>query len=185
MQDFAYFRAIAEQLDNGGREALLHHLSTHDLDGFQVRNFPRTAALHEQKLLSMEPDQEWWYRKLLTGTMLPDDDRWSDEIMLRLLIDDYVENSNRHRVSQRSSETKIARFLRHVLPPFRAYRRVAKIDVPAGDGWYKSRQVKAMFYQMPPLNECRDRWERLFGSEEWPEEQGELLSHTTEKEPPF
>jgi hypothetical protein len=44
-----YFRAIAEQMDSGGREALLHYLLTRDLSAFDVRQVPQTEALADQK----------------------------------------------------------------------------------------------------------------------------------------
>ena len=36
-------------MDNGGREALLHHLRNRDLSGFNVRTVPQTDALADQK----------------------------------------------------------------------------------------------------------------------------------------
>jgi hypothetical protein len=51
-QDLVYFRAIAEQLSNGGREALLHFLQNRDLSGFDIRAVPMTEALAEQKAYS-------------------------------------------------------------------------------------------------------------------------------------
>jgi hypothetical protein len=49
MQDHPYFAAINDQLDKGGREALLYELLNRDLSGFNVRQVPQTAALAEQK----------------------------------------------------------------------------------------------------------------------------------------
>jgi hypothetical protein len=53
MQDFAYFKAIEEQLRNErGFEALLYHLLNEvNLDGFNVRDVPKTAGLAEQAAL--------------------------------------------------------------------------------------------------------------------------------------
>jgi hypothetical protein len=49
MQDHLYFAAIAHEMDNGGREALLHYLLSRDLMGFNIRLVPQTKALAEQK----------------------------------------------------------------------------------------------------------------------------------------
>jgi hypothetical protein len=49
MRDHDYFRAIVSQMDNGGREALLHRLLTRDIFNFQVQRVPVTDALSEQK----------------------------------------------------------------------------------------------------------------------------------------
>jgi hypothetical protein len=51
-RDFAYFRAIIDQMKDGGREALLHYLLQRDLTGFDVRAVPETTALAEQKAYS-------------------------------------------------------------------------------------------------------------------------------------
>jgi hypothetical protein len=48
-QDVDYFVATQKQMDNGGREALLHMLLNLDLAGFEVRKVPQTAALAYQK----------------------------------------------------------------------------------------------------------------------------------------
>jgi hypothetical protein len=49
MQDYKYFAAIAKQMDDGGREALLYFLLNRDLSNFNVRLVPQTEALAEQK----------------------------------------------------------------------------------------------------------------------------------------
>jgi hypothetical protein len=51
--DHAYFERIAEQLQDGGYEALLYHL-LHEIDirDFNVRDVPKTAALAEQAAYS-------------------------------------------------------------------------------------------------------------------------------------
>jgi hypothetical protein len=49
MQDGDYFGAIAREMNNGGREALLDLLLNRDLSEFDVRKVPHTAALAEQK----------------------------------------------------------------------------------------------------------------------------------------
>jgi Primase C terminal 2 (PriCT-2)/Family of unknown function (DUF5906)/RepB DNA-primase from phage plasmid len=52
MRDFSYFERLADQMDNGGREALLHLLLDRDLTNFNVREVPLTEALAEQKAYS-------------------------------------------------------------------------------------------------------------------------------------
>ena len=51
-QDIPYFTAIAEQMVNGGQQALLHHLLHRDLSDFNVRDVPQTDALADQKAYS-------------------------------------------------------------------------------------------------------------------------------------
>jgi hypothetical protein len=49
MQQTDYFGEITRQMGEGGREALLYHLLSRNLDGFDVRRVPQTDALSEQK----------------------------------------------------------------------------------------------------------------------------------------
>jgi hypothetical protein len=49
MRDFEYFEKIITEMENGGRQALLHMLQHRDLSRFNVRNVPQTIALAEQK----------------------------------------------------------------------------------------------------------------------------------------
>jgi hypothetical protein len=49
IRDYDYFEAIAKEMDNGGREALLDLLMRRDLSKFNVRAVPLTTALATQK----------------------------------------------------------------------------------------------------------------------------------------
>ena len=52
MQNAEYFAAIAQQMNSGGREALLHFLLNRDISEFDPRRIPHTDALDEQKAFS-------------------------------------------------------------------------------------------------------------------------------------
>lgn len=72
-QDTTYFSAVQKQMDNGGREALLHMLLEKDISNVDIRRFPRTNALAEQKLLSLRSVEKWWFDCLLEGAIGPCD----------------------------------------------------------------------------------------------------------------
>ena len=59
MQDTAYFGEIIQQMENGGLEALMHHLQSLDLDGVNLRKIPQTDALADQKLRSLDSVAAW------------------------------------------------------------------------------------------------------------------------------
>jgi len=64
-KDFEYFKTIKNQMDNGGREALLHHLLNHKIsDSIELRDPPRTAGLQDQVELSLRPAEQWWFEVL-------------------------------------------------------------------------------------------------------------------------
>ena len=52
-----YFAALQKQMDHGGREAMLWDLMHRDISGVNLRKPPATAALWEQKVRSMSPEQ--------------------------------------------------------------------------------------------------------------------------------
>lgn len=58
--DAAYFNAIAQQMENGGYEALLHFLMNHKYEDSAPRTIPQTQGLLEQKLHSMSIEAKWW-----------------------------------------------------------------------------------------------------------------------------
>jgi hypothetical protein len=53
MQDHRYFAAIDSQMQAGGLAAMLHELLGRDISRFEVRQFPRTAALAEQQIQTL------------------------------------------------------------------------------------------------------------------------------------
>jgi hypothetical protein len=65
--DRAYFRAIADELGDGG--GLMHHLMSFDLGSVDVHTTPKTAALLEQKEESLLPHAQWWLETLGRGTL--------------------------------------------------------------------------------------------------------------------
>src|SRR6476661_2943552 len=68
-QDHAYFAAIDHEMNNGGREALLHYLLNFDLSQVNLRVIPKTAALLDQQIQSMTPEQAWWFETLNKGVL--------------------------------------------------------------------------------------------------------------------
>ena len=67
MQDSAYFGALKDQMDNGGRHALMQFLLDRDLSGVDLRRIPRTEALAEQQLLSLDRVGQWLHGCFETG----------------------------------------------------------------------------------------------------------------------
>lgn len=169
-KDIAYFKAVVDEIESGGREALLLMLMTMDLSGFQVREVPKTAALHEQKLLSLEPIQEWWYTKLRDGALLDDHEVWQGTVMAEALIEDYLDYTRDFGVSRRGNETIVGQFLSHVAPAMRRRRLRCEITVPMEAGFVMKKKVTRVHYLFPELDACRVRWAALFGAStmDWP-----------------
>jgi hypothetical protein len=164
-QNSEYFGRIKAQLDTGGREALLHFLMNYDLSGYEVRTVPKTKALAEQKILSLAPEEEWWYRKLEEGRLLGEHREWVREVVKSQLVEDYVEYMRRFNVQRRSNETVLGRFLRRMMPGLGSFQKNAKFKVPVGaEGWTKEVNRRAYFFSLPTLAACRKTWSDLYGT---------------------
>src|SRR6185295_6736742 len=68
-QNHEYFAEMTYELDHGGRARLLHDLLHFDLSTVRLRQIPRTAALLEQKLSSLDPVEDWWKNRLDEGML--------------------------------------------------------------------------------------------------------------------
>lgn len=182
-QNSGYFIQIQHQLENGGREALLHFLMSYDLSNFQVRTVPKTEALAEQKLLSLSPEEEWWYRKLVEGRLLTKHNDWSREVLKHELLADYLDYMRSMNITRRTNETTLGRFLVKMCPGASSVQRRAKFREEVGEqGWSRDVVRRAYFHVLPPLEVCRKRWEEIFNTGPFEPEQPQLLEEQPEVE---
>ena len=114
MQDHAYFAAIDHEMDNGGREALLHHLLNFDLSAGRPADHPEDrGAAGPADRVSMTAEEAWWLDTLMSGE-LPPKPRGINELHTFLredLYERYVRHAQLQGVSHRSIETKLGMFL--------------------------------------------------------------------------
>lgn len=94
--DREYFRAIFGELENGGYEAMLHELLNRDISNFDVRNFPHTGALMDQKQRSLGTTFAWLREVLERGYVFKSrlglEDKlhvWMDPVPVPLLYESY------------------------------------------------------------------------------------------------
>ena len=165
IQDKAYFAAIDADMKSGGLSNLLHDLMTRDISSFDHRTVPQTEALQDQKLHSMEPHEEWWYRKLCEGHLQTTHLDWQDPIPKDALIEDYLLYAQRISAAKRTSATQLARFLTQCAPP-------EEYTAP-----YKGRDEhgtpkigRTVWWKFSPLNACREGFARHIGGTgfKWP-----------------
>jgi hypothetical protein len=117
IQDHPYFAAIEEEMSNGGREALLHHLLTFDLTKVELRKIPRTAALAEQQIASLSTENEWWLDVLRPGE-LPDPLEIENRkhcCRSKRLYESYLHRTNQSGRRRRAMETALGSFLKKAL----------------------------------------------------------------------
>jgi hypothetical protein len=141
MQDHKYFAAIDDEMDNGGREALLYYLQHFDLSKVDLRVIPKTRALLEQKIATSNPEAKWWFDVLARGE-LPGGTDVPNQCPVNLLCDHYIQHASKRGIPRKSSETQLGIFLHKHVPEL--------IKTRAG-------------YIFPPLVECRKAFAKRLG----------------------
>lgn len=151
IQDREYFGKILNQMNTGGREALLHYLQHYDLSGVDLGKFPMTMALYETKVHSMTPLQKFWFSKLEAGAQLNDMDSWSEKpISTEKFRQEYYEFADDLGHRYKEDIRQIGLGLKKLIPS-----TFDKAKPRGEDG----KQYQA--YLFPPLEECRLFWEKL------------------------
>lgn len=167
-QDSAFFGQLLKEMEQGGYEALLHLLLTRDITHFNVRDVPKTEALNEQKLLSMSPEEDWWYTKLQHGRILESHAKWEEVVIKKMVIDDFVNTAKAWNVTRRGSETQLGRFLAYIVPGLSTKQIMASMEVHIGNGQFAQESPRRYYhYCFPPLSVCRVAWEEKFGKQAW------------------
>jgi hypothetical protein len=169
-QDAAYFAAIAKQLDEGGREALLHELLTYDLKDFRIHAVPQTEALRDQKAFSLTVEEDWWYHKLQEGVLFDGDKDWPKLVRKAALVDDYIEHTRRwagNGLRSKGSETALGMYLKRIVPNLDTIQAKARWTEMMNDGFSKVIEKRANHWRIAPLEECRKKWEGEHGLVHW------------------
>jgi len=112
-QDIDYFKALNEELQNGGTGAFLDLMLKYPIDRDLVRRVPRTRELRQQQELTLAPLLEWWHACLFEGVVPnPYGNTWpaGQWIPMPLLYKEYVEwaSQRRHHLLSTSSSTSIS-----------------------------------------------------------------------------
>ena len=173
-QDHAYFAAIHKQIDNDGREALLQYLLDFDISIVNLREIPKTAALVEQIIEAMSPEQAWWFDTLKNG-ILPWGMAEANMCSARKLFMRYIKHAQWQGTRRRSIETKIGVFL---VKHLGSERIKLKANYTVYDGRGDKLTVHGRVYKFPPLKVCREKFAQEMGQniawgspdEEWQHE---------------
>jgi Family of unknown function (DUF5906) len=174
MQNHAYFAAIDEQMDNGGREALLHYLLNFDLKTVNLRVVPKTAALFDQQVESMNAEEAWWFEVLMRGALpsRPQGVKEANVCSRDDLFETYILHARLQGISRRTIETKLGMFLNKQLgDALTSYQPVVGNSASRST---KARPAQRRCYRLPSLRECRDMFASKLGqpivwgsSEQW------------------
>ena len=146
MQDKSYFKALADQMNNGGHEALLHHLLTLDISDIDLRTIPTTKALEEQKFQSMTGYEKFWFERLQEGEINPDyPEGWPDMVPCNVLRNIYLVQIGKASNGYKGFETEFGLALGKLCPSIIKKRKVLQTS--------NSQPVSVYF--LPSLDQCR------------------------------
>ena len=134
---------------------MLHDLLHHDYSHINLRQVPTTAALVEQKLRSMTPNERWWFQKLAEGRLLPDHDAWVPDVPKVALYQDYIGTLGKIGVRHKSVETELGMFLAKML-------RAEALDSCRARSTHAVRKCCRRTFCAPPMPSCAPRgsWRR-------------------------
>lgn len=190
MQDKRYFRRLSEEMANGGRANLLHFLLRLPLENFEVRDVPATAALQDQKLLSMSPEEQWFLNLLLEGR-IGKADAWEQMQPKDALWQNYINDMRDQGRQFRMSKVGLGKFLARTLPP--TYPRCVSDYLETSEqdfaGWTIRKRRKVGFYELPALHVARAWWDKHMGGPyDWPREEepnAKIDTTPAAEKPPF
>jgi hypothetical protein len=145
--DFGYFKALREELDNGGLEAMLYDLLALQLGDWHPRLIPQNQALLEQKQHSLRGLDAWIEGILQAGRLpIPVQD-YPNRCFSGALFD------TAKRFDQYTNETALALKLKKVFGDAEKEREGMK--------QFNRNGVRGWIF--PELSYCRERWERRNG----------------------
>ena len=152
--DRDYFKALHHQIMNGGAEAMMWDLQGKDLQDWHPREIPesllKSAALQEQQVHTLPPFEQWYLMLLHDGKIPGAYYKRRNTALTRSLLDDA-----RERVPRLRYETDVS--LRNFLSDAGRLGVVCtKFRTSAANGW-----------SFPPLAECREAFEQLYGPQLW------------------
>ena len=158
-ENHGYFRELYEQMDDGGREALLADLLAFDLgaaDAPNVRMIPKTGALLEQKIRTLEAIPAWLFGRLVDGAQTRRKSRWEGTVPIRTLHNDYLHFSERRGDRRKASDIEFGIALRKLLPDLTETRKKHEVEEIGDDGRPIVVIKRVRCYEFPDLAHCRE-----------------------------
>jgi hypothetical protein len=173
-----YYASIRDELHHeGGLEAMLYDLLNLDLASWDAFTVPSTKGLVEQKLLTLDSFQSWWLRKLREGVILPGQKEWPRVVSCESVYADFSREQQQRRLSYIQNEVSFGMLLHKFFKGDRRFKRrrdvieVTTLDHRTGDEYVT--QARTWVYHLPPLEDCRLRFDtllKLTRSSNWDDE---------------
>lgn len=159
-QNHRYFAEMDDELNRGGRARLFQDLLLFDLGTVNLRQIPRTEALFEQKIRSLDTLESWWFSRLTDGTATRGGETWPRQITVDTLYSDYsraADEVGRRKLDRATFGVKLLRLV----------PGVTKVRPRLAD---EAGERRVWCYDLPGLETCRNAFESLLGqSAGWPD----------------
>jgi hypothetical protein len=123
--DREYFAALTKQMEDGGLAAMIHELLQRDISKFEVRDFPNTPALADQKKHSLDSLHKWWLAVLERGYLyksrhgVPWFTDWHAFYSTELLARSYQQWCDETRPYDRKTRFDLGRMMTDIYIPHR------------------------------------------------------------------
>lgn len=152
-ENMPYFAGLEEYMLDGGLSAMIYDLQNFNLSKINLRKVPKTGALYDQQLESMEIDERWLLNCLTVGEILPGRG-WTAEINCRDVLRSYQDYCMGVSAPSKSDQTKLGKLLHRIFPSLQ-----------------KPRRQKDWRYRFPDLKTARAEFEEALAIKvDWPEE---------------
>ena len=151
--DIAYFNALYHQMDNGGREAMLYDLMQVDHSKIDLRTIPRTEALFDQIIASMDTVKKFWYQRLCDGSILETDAWWFSNMYLetKKIYDEYTAFAALLKEKDIKVMSQFSKEIGQLCPG--AHRKRKQLS--------NGNNKKESVMKFPPVAKCRKQFEAL------------------------
>jgi len=157
-QNHGYFQEMDEELERGGRARVLYDLLRFDLSKVNLRQIPKTNALLEQKMRSLDPLDSWWLTRLMEGLPTRGSADWQESIPVDALYNDYLKTAEEIGAGRRRDRSTFGLRLPKLVPGLRKTR--PRVEGEARRPWR---------YELPALADCRAGFDEMLGQPiNWP-----------------
>lgn len=155
-QNTKFFKDMRIKMENGGYRLLLTYLLNYDISKYDVNIAPMTKGLHDQKLASLTPFQDWLYDCLKDGSIIGSDAGWPKHLPKDTMRNSFIAHTQRKNVRGRYlTDSAFGKMLKHYMPTITSTRLRDNGD-------------RAWYYEMPTLETARKTWEEKIGhAETW------------------
>jgi hypothetical protein len=126
-----------------------------------LRKIPRTKALLEQKIRSFDSVDHWWFERLMAGSVTRKGRLWPSVVAKSVLVDDYVEATERLGVKRKRSETEVGMALRKLMPKLETVRGYCQLS--------EDNSTRRWCFRLQDLHLCRHAFEQALQQDvDWP-----------------